>query len=351
MPDSEDPKQVNNNDLRNSQFGGGLINAGIVNAGRIGGDIYNIHLGQQTLASGNPVQSQNQQQRSLSERDSLKAAIARIYHKNGITVVGAGFLVGDRYLLTCAHVIAEALGILSNTEELPIGIIELDFPLIAPGQKLKAKVVFWQPVNPPQIGEDIAGLHLEDAPPNGVSSVQLVTASDYWKHPFWIFGFPQGHDVGVWATGELRDVQANGWIQMEAIQVTGYQVEPGFSGAAIWDESLQGVAGMAIAAERKREGVKAAFMIPTKVLVQTWSFLNQAVQQQSKTSTESQSTLKSPRQKLRIQEELTDLQEEREACNSQYRSAIDEAERVRLKRKLDNLDKEIDDLERQLNEL
>ncbi|MHC5914264.1 MAG: trypsin-like peptidase domain-containing protein [Nostoc sp.] len=282
---------------------------------------------------------------------TLKAAIARIYHKNGITVVGAGFLVGDRYLLTCAHVIAEALGILSNTQELPIGIIELDFPLIAPGQKLKAKVVFWQPVNPPQLGEDIAGLHLEDAPPNGVSSVQLVIASDYWKHPFRIFGFPQGHDVGVWATGELRDVQASGWIQMEAIQVTGYQVEPGFSGAAIWDESLQGVAGMAIAAERKREGVKAAFMIPAKVLVQTWSFLNQVLQQEPKTSPKSQSTLKSPRQKLRIQEELTDLQEEREACNSQYRSVIDEAERVRLKRKLDDFDKKIDDLERQVNNM
>ena len=49
MPDSEDPKQVSSNDLRNSQFGGGLINAGTVNAGQIGGDIYNIHLGQQTV--------------------------------------------------------------------------------------------------------------------------------------------------------------------------------------------------------------------------------------------------------------------------------------------------------------
>jgi hypothetical protein len=73
MPDSEDLKQVNNN-LRNSQFGGGLINAGTVNAGQIGGDIYNIHLGQQTAASGNSVQSQNQRQRSQSERDSLEKA-------------------------------------------------------------------------------------------------------------------------------------------------------------------------------------------------------------------------------------------------------------------------------------
>ncbi|WP_277883382.1 hypothetical protein [Nostoc flagelliforme] len=44
MPDSKDPKQVNN-DLRNSQFGGRLINADTVNSGRVGGDIYNIHFG------------------------------------------------------------------------------------------------------------------------------------------------------------------------------------------------------------------------------------------------------------------------------------------------------------------
>ena len=74
MPDSEDPKQVSSSDLRNSQFGGGFINADTVNAGRIGGDIYNIHLGQQTGVSGNSVQSQNQRQRSQSERDSLEKA-------------------------------------------------------------------------------------------------------------------------------------------------------------------------------------------------------------------------------------------------------------------------------------
>ncbi|MEH1887670.1 AAA-like domain-containing protein [Nostoc sp.] len=74
MPDSQDPKQVSSSDLRNSQFGGGLVNADTVNAGRIGGDIYNIHLGQQTATSGNSVQSQSQRQRSLSEKDSLEKA-------------------------------------------------------------------------------------------------------------------------------------------------------------------------------------------------------------------------------------------------------------------------------------
>ncbi len=58
-----------------------------------------------------------------------------------------------------------------------------------------------------------------------------------------------------------------------------------------------------------------------------------------------------PSQKLRLQEKLIDLEEERSACHSQYRSAIDDAQRIRLQRKLDDLDKEIDDLKRQLNDM
>lgn len=62
MQDSQEPKQVTNNNAPNSQFGGGLINAGIVNAGRIGGDTYNIHLGQQ---QGTSVNQNTQQQKIL----------------------------------------------------------------------------------------------------------------------------------------------------------------------------------------------------------------------------------------------------------------------------------------------
>lgn len=46
MPDAEDPKQVNNNDLRNAQFAGGFVNADKVIAGQIGDDNYNIYIGQ-----------------------------------------------------------------------------------------------------------------------------------------------------------------------------------------------------------------------------------------------------------------------------------------------------------------
>lgn len=49
MSDSENSKQVNNNDLRNAQFGGSLINADTVNAGQLGDNVYNIHFGQSNV--------------------------------------------------------------------------------------------------------------------------------------------------------------------------------------------------------------------------------------------------------------------------------------------------------------
>lgn len=78
---SKNIKQVTNNDLYNSQFGGGLINAESVKAGQIGGDIYNIYLKEQTVASRKPVQSQNQWQHSQHEKDLLEKSYTLQHEK------------------------------------------------------------------------------------------------------------------------------------------------------------------------------------------------------------------------------------------------------------------------------
>lgn len=276
----------------------------------------------------------------------FKSAIARIYNQHG-KVVGAGFLVSQQYLLTCAHVVTAALNISTNTQETPNGIIEIDFPLIAPGTRVKAKVVFWQPVNPGKSQEDIAGLQINDALPTGVGSVKFVIPSDYWQHQFRIFGFPQGHDTGVWADGELRDIQATGWIQMEAIKVPGYQIEPGFSGSPVWDEGLKGVVGMAIAAEKKRAGVKAAFMIPTTVLIEAWSFLQQFVQQQSINSSPSLSRV----QQIKIRElnkRLGILEGDYEGVYNQLNYTENAETRNNLQRQLNRIEQDMNDVIEQL---
>jgi hypothetical protein len=50
-----------------------------------------------------------------------------------------------------------------------------------------------------------------------------------------------------------------------------------------------------------------------------------------------------------VSQEFSNLLVEREVCNSQYRSTIDEAQRVRLKRKLDDLDNQIKKCNNQLS--
>jgi hypothetical protein len=80
-----------------------------------------------------------------------------------------------------------------------------------------------------------------------------VTADDLWSHPFRAFGFPAAHDQGVWVSGRLRGRQAAGWVQMDGVAAAGYRVEPGFSGTPVWDDDLDGVVGMAVAAEARPE--------------------------------------------------------------------------------------------------
>jgi CheY-like chemotaxis protein len=190
------------------------------------------------------------------------ASITRICTADG-EVVGAGFLVGERLVLTCAHVVNIALGLPQDAQNLPKTDVQVDFPLVAPGQLLSACVNRWQPA------ADVAGLKLTQAPPPGTRSVGLITATDTWGHTFRAFGFPGGHKDGVWSVGVLRGRRADGWLQVEDTKETGYRIAPGFSGSPVWDELLNGVAGMVVAAET-REHVKAAFLIPTDVLLKAW---------------------------------------------------------------------------------
>src|SRR5258708_23619760 len=46
--------------------------------------------------------------------ESIDTSLVRIHTKAG-GVAGAGFLVGERHILTCAHVIAQALGLADDT--------------------------------------------------------------------------------------------------------------------------------------------------------------------------------------------------------------------------------------------
>lgn len=129
--------------------------------------------------------------------EQLRSSIVRIHDKNG-RIIGAGFLVTNREILTCAHVIAQALGIPENAPEQPVDEIQLDFPLIAQREMLTAKVVLWRPIGTsPKEEGDIAVLKLEQDAPLDSQFVRLVKSDELWGHTFRVLGFPVGYDDGT----------------------------------------------------------------------------------------------------------------------------------------------------------
>jgi hypothetical protein len=60
----------------------------------------------------------------------IKSSIARVRGSDG-RVAGAGFLVGDRLVLTCAHVVNLAVGRATPAAERPGGELAVDFPLLS----------------------------------------------------------------------------------------------------------------------------------------------------------------------------------------------------------------------------
>jgi len=179
----------------------------------------------------------------------LHNSLVRILTADGVPI-GVGFLAADNLILTCAHVIEQA----SGSDE----SVHFDLPLLAPGASFSGRVSFIDE------NQDVATIKATGLPLDATSA-RLVQTDELWGHSFRAFGVPQGHDGGVWASGVLRDQNAQGWLHIEDVKTTGFAVQPGFSGGPIWDENLNAVVGMVVAAERD-PSVKAAFCIPVKKL-------------------------------------------------------------------------------------
>jgi tetratricopeptide (TPR) repeat protein len=188
-------------------------------------------------------------------------SVVRIFNANGYPI-GSGFLISQNLIITCSHVVQSALGTDRDND-----IVQLDMPLIAAGQYFSGKIVFQDPE------KDISCIELKQNPPRAAKPASLVSADSLWGHSFRAFGFPQGHKNGVWASGVLRSNTGQGWLQVEDVKGPGFGVQPGFSGGLVWDEQLNAVVGMVVAAETD-VAVKAAYCIPVQMLAETYPPLN-----------------------------------------------------------------------------
>ncbi|AJT64260.1 hypothetical protein T261_2586 [Streptomyces lydicus] len=190
----------------------------------------------------------------------LQLSFASVRH--GERAVGAGVLVAERLVLTCAHVVNSALGRGRFGQDTPApgDLVTLRLPHVAPARDLSARVVreMWvppragaagrEPVEPGRLPYhgDLAVLELTDAPPEGAEPAPFL------QHNY------AGEVIALWASGNplptvraVPRVSAPPWIALDVLG--GAQVTEGFSGGPLWDRERQAVVGLVAAVHRAPE--------------------------------------------------------------------------------------------------
>lgn len=206
----------------------------------------------------------------MRQRD-LVGALVRIWSSHDSadtrTLVGTGFLVAPGHVLTCAHVVVEALALDDpDVAEVPRQPVLLDFPATRPGYLYQASVTVWHPrIQQPSGVYDIAGLKLSELAPS--APVPLALLNDPWNRPCRVFGFPAGRPDGSYAEGALRDILANGWVMIRGGDDAREFVRRGYSGGPVYTDD--GVVGMLTEGDASQR-VREAALIPVSALLEAW---------------------------------------------------------------------------------
>ncbi|MFI1702500.1 trypsin-like peptidase domain-containing protein [Streptomyces bobili] len=192
------------------------------------------------------------------------ASVARVISPDG-AVAGAGFLVADDLLLTCAHVVAGA-----GTGEQ--GLLRLDFPQARGAPEAYGTVVHWGANEP--AAEDVAIVRLS-APPPGTSPLPLARADGCRGHRVRSFGFPgQAVPGGHYGEGHAGEILSPHSGSEALLQVAcANDLTQGFSGGPVWDDTVEAVIGMVTRITRPDphlRGTSIAYATPAGRLRQLW---------------------------------------------------------------------------------
>ncbi|KOU43563.1 ATP-binding protein [Streptomyces sp. WM6378] len=189
--------------------------------------------------------------------DIVKASQVRVRSTTG-EVVGAGFLITDYVVCTSAQVVARALGV-SATGEAPDGPVDVEFPLLDGQPRVRTDVVSWR------FGRlDVALLNLHSGV-EGTTSVPIFRRTARPDYGFSVFGYPEGADHGIWATGALRDRHASRWKEMDMLARGPHTRLPQiFTGSPVWNEAENRVFGMMVDTS---QGENLPYLLPMDTLL------------------------------------------------------------------------------------
>ncbi|MBM7077258.1 nSTAND1 domain-containing NTPase [Micromonospora humida] len=150
---------------------------------------------------------------------------------------GAGFLIAEDVLVSCAHVVLAAGARIGDP-------VRLRFPQAAGTPMVGGRVLAdgWQPPD----GDDIALVRL-DSVPGGLRPLPLAGSGGRRGNRVRSFGFPaQAGPGGHFGYGRAGDLLQPALLQLTAAN----DLTQGFSGSPVWDDSADAVIGMVSAVTR-----------------------------------------------------------------------------------------------------
>jgi hypothetical protein len=206
----------------------------------------------------------------MAEMSGVCAIVPR--HQEGFRpkVIGMGILVDDLEMVTCAHVVDAAIG------EGWFGqpgdcVVRVCFPFVAGSVCVNGTVDRKRYFRPDRAEEgkltDIAVVLLSDPAPAEVGRV--VLRGHVNDALVLVFGFRQKElETGDWVNHEDGEIVESkilgplpgGRVYFEGIRSTGAAVEPGFSGAAVFDPRQGAVVGMVVKASAEPGRNNAQFI-------------------------------------------------------------------------------------------
>ncbi|EPH45103.1 hypothetical protein STRAU_1731 [Streptomyces aurantiacus JA 4570] len=199
-------------------------------------------------------------------------------------VVGSGVYLGEGRVLTCSHVVNEALGRDWFTQDEPAGAqVEVSFPGGDPGAPLVARTGAWIPARraapgaaasqPARTGDaiwygDLAVLQLEGAAP------EFSRPVDWAK-------MARGQQVRAWYAAGQPFTYADGSVQLcdESLgfvdaELRGAAIGPGYSGGPLWCEDHGAAVGIVLGVMEPPPGGFAAAQVIRRTIVLPWQAIH-----------------------------------------------------------------------------
>jgi len=205
---------------------------------------------------------------AFDQHSDIQPWLVKVSHgtADAPVTIGAGTYLGNRQILTCAH------NVVSDDElpqELPSCTVYVSFEFSEENDLIPATPIAW-------FGDDdVAILQLAANAPASAMAAPFCSALATRGHQAIMRGYPRDHDDDATAANAVMVAHKGpAELQLSATSTVGFEAEPGFSGAAVYDLEEKGVIGMLGWREGSRPygvaNIRTAYATASDRLAQLW---------------------------------------------------------------------------------